>query len=669
MIVDEKQHTVKFDPAKLSDVVTTGNKSVCFWNWAEFSLEGYVGKITKGDFGRISGKFTSTIFLPGTGNAITTTQNGTAILWETQFATVLVEEAKRESQMRSISKIIALVDGGINFAITSPNGYLVIACGDGAVRYYDYYLRLEAWFEDLSAGPVTSLSFAVQDCPHPAAEAGAPGLKFWCPDFIVGTSDAFIVGVESFLFDEIRPDDRRGTLLLQGMADFVSCIVCHPRRPLVTFAGHNGTLQMWDYDMKILMNLREFNPRVGAALRTSSAASRLEARNFLRPSCIAFEPNGEFLAVGFFSGHVKFVSIDTFEDIASFAPSIDSITALKFSSSGTYLAASDSTNHVLLFQKSSTADPLTSGGELEGPGHEYFLYIGRSHAHCAPVTGLEFGMKDGLETLISVGGDRRCVEYDLEVSSVISGLMHIDQNTPLLDLNAVPTALMWHPRSPQDTEDKFVIVNDEFKFKQFNVDSKICRKTTLAPTFGDVPNCLIPIKSADGDFFAYSTKAKVIGLGAFPLSGNPTKAMGLVAHSGQITCISVTFDGKFLLSAGGADLSVNMWAIDTTALSAGRDQPEDEMNSFLGLLEDGPGGALHNDIIDYFYYCQLRTQGEYSMENRAVVGAIPVPEVASLVRAIGFYPTEEEVANMTNEVRYEDFMVSGKLQETIDLVS
>ena len=49
-----------------------------------------------------------------------------------------------------------------------------------------------------------------------AGEGGAPGLKFWTPDFLVGSAEAFVVGVESALFEEVRKEDRRGTLLMQG---------------------------------------------------------------------------------------------------------------------------------------------------------------------------------------------------------------------------------------------------------------------------------------------------------------------------------------------------------------------------------------------------------------------------------------------------------------------
>jgi hypothetical protein len=74
------------------------------------------------------------------------------------------------------------------------NEYLALACSDGAIRFFDFSLRLEAWFEDLAAGPVSSVSFSMQKCPYPPSEAGSPGLKFWVPDFIVGTTEAFIVG-------------------------------------------------------------------------------------------------------------------------------------------------------------------------------------------------------------------------------------------------------------------------------------------------------------------------------------------------------------------------------------------------------------------------------------------------------------------------------------------
>jgi cilia- and flagella-associated protein 251 len=76
------------------------------------------------------------------------------------------------------------VESGIT-AMNTVNGYVVVSCLDGSVRFYDYSLRLEAWFDDMAAGPVTSVSFAVQESSYPPGEGGRPGLQFWVPDFIV----------------------------------------------------------------------------------------------------------------------------------------------------------------------------------------------------------------------------------------------------------------------------------------------------------------------------------------------------------------------------------------------------------------------------------------------------------------------------------------------------
>lgn len=149
--------------------------------------------------------------------------------------------------------------------------------------------------------------------------------------------------------------------------------------------------------------------------------------------------------------------------------------------------------------------------------------------------------------------------------------------------------------------------------------------------------------------------------------------MGLVGHPGIISDLAVSFDGKYIFSSGGAsDLSVNMWNVDVSSFDKNQtnnelivlaqerhheendalaiEEAENLMKPFYSLLEGGKGGPLYNEIVDYFYYCQIRSQGENSMDQRAIFGRILVPEIPSLMRAIGYYPSEEEVANMTNEV-------------------
>ncbi len=118
-----------------------------------------------------------------------------------------------------------------------------------------------------------------------------------------------------------------------------------------------------------------------------------------------------------------------------------------------------------------------------------------------------------------------------------------------------------------------------------------------------------------------------------------------MAHPGEISALAVSFDGKYVFSGGGSDLSVNMWSVTVNnatqapelhygslsgeeglVIRGGVEQPSDAHESalapFYSLLEGGEGGELHRDIIDYFYFCQLRNLGEDSMEQRNLSGVI-----------------------------------------------
>ena len=46
--------------------------------------------------------------------------------------------------------------------------------------------------------------------------------------------------------------------------------------------------------------------------------------------------------------------------------------------------------------------------------------------------------------------------------------------------------------------------------------------------------------------------------------------MGLIAHPGEISSLSVSGDGNYLITAGGKDLTVNVWKINTQAVQVTR---------------------------------------------------------------------------------------------------
>lgn len=58
---------------------------------------------------------------------------------------------------------------------------------------------------------------------------------------------------------------------------------------------------------------------------------------------------------------------------------------------------------------------------------------------------------------------------------------------------------------------------------------------------------------------------------------------------------------------------------------------------------------LNQELQDYFYYTQLRIQGEDTTNARQADGLIPVSEVGLMMRALGFFPTEMEIDNMVGD--------------------
>lgn len=51
-----------------------------------------------------------------------------------------------------------------------------------------------------------------------------------------------------------------------------------------------------------------------------------------------------------------------------------------------------------------------------------------------------------------------------------------------------------------------------------------------------------------------------------------------------------------------------------------------------------------------------------------LAGEIPLDEIPSLFRSVGYYPSEDEVLNIVNEVRYKNFVNTGETQEYVGLV-
>ena len=116
---------------------------------------------------------------------------------------------------------------------------------------------------------------------------------------------ALIVACTAALFEELEPSARRGTLLVQGQDAAVSGLAMHPSLTRFAVTGRSGLLQLWDYSERRLLLMRMYDKLLG--------------------NCVAFSPNGKYLAVGFTNGALKVLAGMTLEEVASFKASKDCV--------------------------------------------------------------------------------------------------------------------------------------------------------------------------------------------------------------------------------------------------------------------------------------------------------------------------------------------------------
>lgn len=64
---------------------------------------------------------------------------------------------------------------------------------------------------------------------------------------------------------------------------------------------------------------------------------------------------------------------------------------------------------------------------------------------------------------------------------------------------------------------------------------------------------------------------------------------------------------------------------------------------FYRLIEGGRQGRLINEMKDLFYYAQILHQGENMTAARIVSDIVAVEQIPNLMRAVGYFPSNDEV--------------------------
>uniref|UniRef100_A0A674HDY2 Cilia- and flagella-associated protein 251 n=1 Tax=Taeniopygia guttata TaxID=59729 RepID=A0A674HDY2_TAEGU len=626
------QDYVIFNPQNPHEFVSNSKTQVIFYLWVSRDM-GSSWLLSPQTFKCLVGQFSQSVFHVNNTQALTGTSAGKLVVWDMDNPRTLPEELPAKPHGVTATKVVSLQKESLT-VLTVLESCIVTGDVKGQVKFYDGQLRLLTIYSHDKVGPIQSISFSTILRDRPSALPGSSQslptqttLEFL--NFILSTSDAtmFHVATDSTSFERIMAEAKKA----------VNAIACHPQEPLVAVGSHCGLLKVWDYK------------------QTQYLISRIFTEAGIQ--CLSYDPEGHFLAAGFTDGSVYILDAISLQSICKeFQFSQGPVTHISFSHDSKYIATADETYSVTVYKR-----VLQNGSRC-------WEHLAGLESHYKPIRSILFGVhSDSNEPrLLSLGEDRQLVEYDLN-SSIKDHLVvtHRDR----LEQVAVPLCLTWYQQL--STESFFLTANNCYKMKLYNMTTKMCRKTLLGPTYGsplEKIQILPRTSSADPQqhYLVYITKDKV-GLQMLPVDGNPHKSSAFICHPDGASDFAISHDGRYIFTAGGKERTFMKWKVNLHTLNAAAFLGGEDLIPFYNLLDGGREGKFFRELEDYFYYVQLCNQGIKTLETRQVSTHIPLEEIPSVMRAIGFYPSEEEIEDMINEVKFSKYAETGEEVTKINL--
>ncbi|KAJ9575107.1 hypothetical protein L9F63_007768, partial [Diploptera punctata] len=410
-----------------------------------------------------------------------------------------------------------------------------------------------------------------------------------------------------------------------------------------------GTIFLYNYVTKDLL--------VESSLlkMASKENSEDELAKDMAISCLKYDPLGIILACGTRDGHLWILDPLLFKPLVEtpFKNAESTIKKICFSSDSKYLALIDESMCVCLYRNDNL-------------GTSEWEFVGIRRSHYKPINDILFNKphEDEPIQLFSLGEDRMLVEYDI-INSGRGVLLVL--STDRIEQSAIPLCMAWYPKF---SKERFLFTsNSEFKFKLLETKTKMCLKTILGPTFGSPVTSFQILNTkkekSEKRNMVFSSE-KFIGIQMLPADGNPYKSVGVIGHPIKVIKMCVDLNHTYLFTLGEDDYSVKMWYINTPAVEVMIRIGGENLNPFYSLVEGGENGWLFHEIRDLFCYAQIIHQRENANVERTCSNRIPLCEIADLMRAVGFYPSEYEIENMMHEVTHSKMSETGKLVNEIE---
>ncbi|NWR75526.1 CF251 protein, partial [Centropus unirufus] len=626
------QDYVTFNPQNPYEFVSNSKTQVIFYMWvrgkSQHQDKRMASLLSLQTFNTAVGRFSQSVFHFTTSQALTGTSAGKLVVWDTVRPRSPSKEPRVKPHNMKAIKVVPMQKESIT-VLTVFESCIVTGDVKGQVKFYNGELKFLSRYRHSKVCSIRSISFA----PHPPAwrdmghpfDSSKPASLTLNRNFILSTSDATIlhVSTDRTNFEKVTEEARKA----------VNAITCHPQQTLVAVGSCCGLLKVWDYQQNKYLVSRIFTE---AGIQ-----------------CLSYDPEGYLLAAGFTDGSVDVLdAISLLSSCKEFKFSRGPVTHISFSHDSEYLATADEKYAVTVYKR-----------VLEN-GSRSWEHLAGLYSHYKPIRSILFGvhLDSNKPRLLSLGEDRQLVEYDLSSSSkdhlVVLHRIRLEQF-------AVPLCLAWYPQL--STESFILTANNCYKMKLYNTTTKICRKTLLGPTYGSPLEKIqiLPTTNAvepQTRYLVYVTKDKV-GLQILPIDGNPHKSSAFICHPDGVSNLASSYDGRYVFTAGGDDRAVMKWEVNLNALDAAASLGGEDLIPFYNLLDGGREGEFFRDLEDYFYYAQLCSLGIDTLETRQVSTHIPLEEIPSVMRALGFYPSEKKIEEMINEVKFSKYADTGE-QET-----
>jgi len=127
--------------------------------------------------------------------------------------------------------------------------------------------------------------------------------------------------------------------------------------------------------------------------------------------------------------------------------------------------------------------------------------------------------------------------------------------------------------------------------------------------------------------------------------------MGVIGHPRQIKEIRTSKNLDYIFTTGGTDYVINVWKHNIHPLIESVSGKEG-IEPHLTLLEGGRDGLMYQEMVDFFYYAQIRSKVEDTTKPRTLGEYVDKMYVHPLMAAMGYYPSSLDLQYMMNEIKY-----------------